>query len=1107
MASKFEHMGYIGVAVINDPERAGRTLTRVFTSPNPPKDYLKQRAHTGSEEWTLIFDDLIPNVDGKFGLLEFLNTNQALKDLSYNTGNSTRVSTDAYFRGNPNDIISFVKSSIKASNDALIRHQSVLATQEQLENDIDFQKFAKEKIQNSSENGELLFSGNSIKDTKIIDTIRVLKESKWPLTLAAITKSIHGKGKEDYTTQEEKERTKDILNILTHTGFLQINHNEQQNTSRFSAYPAFKIAQLKLLAQSMPMLNVVGQLGHLFDPNIKRPNEQTPYLNDPELEKNERIARINDKVNDQYNIYLKSESFKKEKDNEFKQVVINLIDDMSVKMDIATLEEARREFDKFSEQKKALHKKIFLENIKDILTFRKNKIRQSLTESSVLKPFDSADVDRAKREGDFNLLEAEKAGYVYILYNKENHIFKVGETSRNPQGRANELSANQDMPSGWILARNKNFEGYVFTEDRQLLEALMHSRFKSERFNQKREFFRSLSQTDDSFFETLSNEVTTAKSAVREYHHTQKTSYPFIKLAQEELESRAKNEQYRIWKEEKEKREEAEFFKSAENTINNRNIEPIKNGVTNPNYDNPLFVPILQIIHYNSGRKDMSNNLRTNPRTRDELKEQLNMYFPELNEKIKNENIQNALDLIRTIEPPIIKETIRTNSQDTQIRFMVSSLNEELIDTLDKQLPKLSLKEKVGYMLNESIPQEVEKRFLVTVKTPILLGALKVDKTNKSLAELSNELGLFDETVKDIMEGLQKELKQNNVYGHARAIFVVRADKDGSKPELYGGNLKFTKAHIEELDSRYPDVGFDNIKMLYGDDNPKELHSRSNKQHLEIRVPMPVVEPELMPEVFPEIPEIPVSAYDDVPYMMDENNGDDWLHNIPDYPNPISDEELFHKQMEQVPLPEVENDYVEEQYSEKDVSVEIIKLLKITGSPALQNKEKRSSKKTLSPEEISQELNINVNIINKVLEKFESLEMNPLHVRDFGDRKTYGMNYKIEQEDLMRLDIFDNKNIEHRKVLSLFNNTNPNNFYSPKKDDEMTKNITKVKNDAEKFDVADKYCPQALREIENMMPSEILDQLRKIATKDPQAILEWLKEEKTNSSSKNMPKM
>jgi len=51
MASKFEHMGYVGIAVVNDSERSGRTLTRVFTSPNPPKDYLKQRRHSGSEEW------------------------------------------------------------------------------------------------------------------------------------------------------------------------------------------------------------------------------------------------------------------------------------------------------------------------------------------------------------------------------------------------------------------------------------------------------------------------------------------------------------------------------------------------------------------------------------------------------------------------------------------------------------------------------------------------------------------------------------------------------------------------------------------------------------------------------------------------------------------------------------------------------------------------------------------------------------------------------------------------------------------------------------------------------------------------------------------------
>lgn len=82
MASKFEHMGYVGVAVINDSERADRTLIRVFTSPNPPKDYLKQRRHSGSEEWTLVYDELVPNVDGKFGVLEFINTNTTLQNLA-----------------------------------------------------------------------------------------------------------------------------------------------------------------------------------------------------------------------------------------------------------------------------------------------------------------------------------------------------------------------------------------------------------------------------------------------------------------------------------------------------------------------------------------------------------------------------------------------------------------------------------------------------------------------------------------------------------------------------------------------------------------------------------------------------------------------------------------------------------------------------------------------------------------------------------------------------------------------------------------------------------------------------------------------------------------
>lgn len=1105
MASKFEHMGYIGVAVINDTEREGRTLTRVFASPNPPKDYLKQRNHTGAEEWTIVYDELIPNLDGKFGALEFINTNKALVDLAHKD-NTRKSATDAYFRGDSKDIINLVKSSIRASTDALIRHESVLATQEQLSTDSDFKKFAAEKLKKSG--NELLFSGQAITDTKIIDTVRVLKESKYPLTLAAITKSIYGKNKDDYIKPEEKERTKDILNILTESGFLQMK--EYENVTKFSAYPAFKIAQLKLLSQSIPSLNIMGQLGYLFDPSIDRPNEKTDFLNDPELEKKERIARINERVNAQMDIYLKSDAFEKEKDMEFIQGVKNLISDFSTKLDITTKEEAHDYYNKnFSAKEKDTHKESYKENIRDILLYRKKKIMEALLESSVLQTFNNHDVENAKKLGNFNVLESNKAGYVYILYNKESRIFKVGETSRSPQGRANELSANLNMPGNWQLARGANFDGYVFTEDRQLLEAMMHARFKSERFNKNREFFRSVSQTDDNFFKTLSSETIAAKMATREYFHSGKADYPFLSLAKEELEQTAKSEQFKNWKEEKERQEEAEFFKITGNNINNRNIEPIKNGVANPDYDNPLFVPLLQILHYNSGRKDMSNNLRTNPRTRDELKEQLNIYFPELSAEIKNENIQNALDLMKTIEPPIIRETIRSNSNDTQMRFIVSSLDDNLMADLNDRLPKLALKENISYMLNENLPEEIEKKFIISTKTPILMGALKVDKTNKSLQELSNELRLFPETIKDIMEGLQKEVQNENVFGHKKAIFVIRAVKGSEEPEMYGGNLKFTKSHIEELERRYPDAGFENIKKLFNEDNPKELNNvKSNHHHLEIKVPVPTIEPMMAPDVIPEIPDIPLSAYEDMSYIEDSHE-DEWLNNIPEYPNPIHDEEMDYQQPEHlitehdnfVLQKNKENDH---EIDNKELSVKIIELLKRTGSPALQDKEKRTSKKTLSPEEISSELKVDIVEIKKALDNIESKQMNPLYVRDFEDRKVYGMNYKIEQEDLLSLGIFDTQNIEHRKVLSLFNNTNPNSHYSNRSQSDLANSAKKASEGAEKFDVAEKHCPKALRDLEEMMPTDILDQLRKIAAKDPQAIIEWLKDDRGASQKNGM---
>lgn len=60
-------------------------------------------------------------------------------------------------------------------------------------------------------------------------------------------------------------------------------------------------------------------------------------------------------------------------------------------------------------------------------------------------------------------------------------------------------------------------------------------------------------------------------------------------------------------------------------------------------------------------------------------------------------------------------------------------------------------------MLEKTIPESVEKRFLISGRTPALMAALKADKTNKSLPELANELNLYQETVKDLMEGLQKK--------------------------------------------------------------------------------------------------------------------------------------------------------------------------------------------------------------------------------------------------------------------------------------------------------------------------------------------------------------
>jgi len=1103
MASKFEHMGYVGVAVINDSERADRTLIRVFTSPNPPKDYLKQRRHSGSEEWTLVYDELVPNVDGKFGVLEFINTNTTLQNLAQKDPNR-RLSTDAYFKGSSKDIISLIKTCVKSSSDALLRTEIVLATNEQLKNDNDFQQFTKERISKSESGKELLLAGGSIRDVKVLDAMRVLKEARYPLTLAAITKAIHGKGKNDAITPDEKEKTKDVLNILASSSFLNIVKDKDSDNSRFSAYPAFKIAQLKIMSQLLPSLNVMGQLGYLFEKTLEKPTEKTPYLTDPELEKKARIARLEENIRDQLKLYIDSPAFKSEKEDEFIKGVKNLITDFEDRFDVTTLKEANAYYDsKFTPEQKTLHERNFNINIREIIQIRRQKIKKSLTGEMVLRTFDSKDIETAKKEGEFNLLEADKAGFVYILYNRENRIFKIGETSRNPQGRANELSAGQDMPGIWQLARNQAFEGYVFSEDRQLLEALMHSRFARERFNKQREFFRSDSQTDMQFFDTLSAEVKTAGMAVRDFHHTGRTSYPFLEVAQKELESQNQQEKFKEWKANKEKAEEAQFYQAVGNTINNRNIEPIKNGAANPEYDNPLFVPIVQIMHYNFFRKDLKNNLRANPRTQNEIREQLTIFYPELSDKINNADIENAINIMKLIDPPIIKETIKPNSSETIIRF--TDINKKLIDDWNTQLPKLNIEENLGYIKGKDIPENIDKKFTISFKTVSLMAALKADKRNKSLNELTNEMGLSVETVLDLMNGLNKETQANNVLGHSRGIFSIKPDKnDPDSVEMYGGNIKFTKSHIKELANRYPDAGFETIEVLFNDDNPKEIHKINSIAHTEVKVPMPIHEPAAYPEIIPDMGDVPLIDYDQVDSsnIVFEDDAQEWLSDIPDYPNPIQDgidHENSVVHVQNVPEEKVI------QISEKDIAIDIIKLLKMKGSPgSYKNEGQVTAKKTLTPDEISSELNINVNLVIQALDNFEKQQVNPLYVRDFQDRKVYGMDYKIKQEDLMNLNIFDVSNIEHRKVLSLFNKENPNNFYKHQEASTLAQSAETAKASAEKINVAESLCPKALREIENLMPEQLFEELRKLASDNPEELIKWLKEGKSNKSTLKM---
>lgn len=76
-------------------------------------------------------------------------------------------------------------------------------------------------------------------------------------------------------------------------------------------------------------------------------------------------------------------------------------------------------------------------------------------------------------------------GYVYILINSSMRgLVKIGETSRNPEQRASELSKPTGIPTPFEVAYEE------FVQDRKTVEKLLHTELAPYREEQNREFFR-----------------------------------------------------------------------------------------------------------------------------------------------------------------------------------------------------------------------------------------------------------------------------------------------------------------------------------------------------------------------------------------------------------------------------------------------------------------------------------------------------------------------------------------------------------------------------------------------------------------------------------------
>ena len=132
--------------------------------------------------------------------------------------------------------------------------------------------------------------------------------------------------------------------------------------------------------------------------------------------------------------------------------------------------------DKPQRDKKVVYIKSRLSPAKRIADFEKNYRVKIISPIDSIKGVSSASEYTSKKKNE---------GFVYILTNAAlgTDIFKVGQTTRNPEERAKEISSSTGVPVPFLVAE------YWSVTDVHAAERAAHSSLENHRINTAREFF------------------------------------------------------------------------------------------------------------------------------------------------------------------------------------------------------------------------------------------------------------------------------------------------------------------------------------------------------------------------------------------------------------------------------------------------------------------------------------------------------------------------------------------------------------------------------------------------------------------------------------------